>query len=120
GEAAPSGGGVGRAAAAPRRDQEEQEGGCCDDAPAKPAPERLGLGTEFGESRYSAANYTKFVRASERPVAIAELRYNDTAGLRALGIIVDPTPDADEIYTRESADPFPGDRGFARPPAGIR
>lgn len=103
-----------RSMPAPRMRDEED---CCADAPAK--PERLGLGTEFGEQRYSAANYTKFVRASDRPVAIAELRYNDTAGLRALGILVDPTPDADEIMTRETADPFPGDR-FARPPAGIR
>lgn len=96
-----------------QRDADE----CCADKPAK---ERLGLGTEFGESRYSAASYTRFVRSSDRPVAVAELRYNDTAGLKALGILVDPTPDPDEIMTRETADPFPGDRGFARPPAGIR
>ena len=99
---------------APHRDEAE----CCDDKPAK--RERLGLGTEFGESRHSAANYTKFVRSGARPVAVAELRYNDTAGLRALGVLIDPTPDPDEIMTRETADPFPGDRGFARPPAGIR
>ncbi|HUQ08565.1 MAG TPA: hypothetical protein VM261_39005 [Kofleriaceae bacterium] len=91
---------------------------CCSDKPAE--RERLGLGTEFGESRYSAASYTRFVRASDRPVAVAELRYNDTAGLKALGILVEPEPDSDEIMTRETADPFPGDRGFARPPAGIR
>jgi hypothetical protein len=58
-------------------------------------------------------------RSSTRPIAIAELRYNDAAGLIALGIPVQPVPDADEISTRETADPFPGDR-FARPPAGIR
>ncbi len=100
------------------RYRDEADDCCADAAPAK--PERLGLGTEFGEQRYSAANYTKFVRTGERPVAVAELRYNDTAGLRALGILVDPTPDADELMTRETADPFPGDRGFARPPAGIQ
>ena len=77
--------------------------------------ERLGLGTEFGEQRYSAASYTRFVRAPGRPIAIAELRYNDTAGLMALGILVQPLPDAGEIMTRETADPFPGDR-FAHPP----
>jgi hypothetical protein len=76
--------------------------------------ERLGLGTEFGETRYSAASYTQFVRAPGRPVALAELRYNDTAGLMALGIPVHPLPDAGEIMTRETADPFPGDR-FAQP-----
>src|SRR5262245_24531014 len=50
--------------------------------------ERPGLGTEFGEQRYSAATYTRFVRASGKPIAVAELRYNDAAGLIALGIPV--------------------------------
>ena len=76
---------------------------------------RPGLGTEFGESRYSAASYTKFVRAANRPIAIAELRYNDAAGLMALGIPVAPMPDEGEIMMRETADPFPGDH-FARAP----
>jgi hypothetical protein len=80
-----------------------------------PQRERLGLGTEFGEQRYSAASYTRFVRAGGRPVAIAELRYNDAAGLIALGIPVQPMPDDREIMLRESANPFPGDR-FAHPP----
>lgn len=81
-----------------------------------PRTQRPGLGTEFGESRYSAASYTKFVRAANRPIAIAELRYNDTAGLVALGIPVQPMPDEHEIMLRETANPFPGDRRFARPP----
>lgn len=85
---------------------------------AKPAERntRPGLGTEFGESRHSAASFTKFVRAPGRPIAIAELRYNDAAGLIALGIRAQPLPDAGEIMTRETADPFPGDERFARPP----
>jgi hypothetical protein len=86
--------------------------------PGRPAPEqreRLGLGTEFGEQRSSAVNYTQFVRAPGRPIAIAELRYNDTAGLMALGIPVQPLPDPGELSTRETADPFPGDR-YAQPP----
>jgi len=90
-----------------------------DIAPPSPEPrqqgERLGLGTEFGEQRTSAASYTRFVRAPGRPVAIAELRYNNAAGLMALGIPVQPLPDAGELMTRETADPFPGDR-FARSP----
>jgi hypothetical protein len=77
---------------------------------------RMGLGTEFGEQRYSAATFTKFVRAAGRPVAIAELRYNDAAGLTALGILATPLPDEGEIMTRETADPFPGDGRFSRPP----
>lgn len=78
--------------------------------------ERPGLGTQFGEQRYSAASYTRFVRATDRPVAIAELRYNDSAGLTALGIPVQPLPDQGEIMQRETADPFPGDEHFSRPP----
>jgi hypothetical protein len=77
---------------------------------------RPGLGTEFGENRYSAATFTKFVRAANRPIAIAALRYNDAAGLTALGILVSPLPDEGEIMTRETADPFPGDGRFATPP----
>ena len=88
-------------------------------APPRPVEQqrsRPGLGTEFGESRYSAATFTKFVRAAGRPVAIAELRYNDAAGLFALGILASPLPDEGEIMTRETADPFPGDARFSRPP----
>jgi hypothetical protein len=77
--------------------------------------ERPGLGTQFGEQRYSAASFTRFVRAGDRPVAIAELRYNDAAGLIALGIPVQPVPDDGELMTRETAEPFPGDERFARP-----
>jgi hypothetical protein len=86
---------------------------CC--APAAPRDQRLGLGTEFGEQRTSAASYTRFVRAAAKPMAIAELRYNDRSGLAALGIAVAPQPDEQEVMLRETADPFPGER-FARPP----
>ncbi|MBP6629514.1 MAG: hypothetical protein KBG28_08175 [Kofleriaceae bacterium] len=111
------GGGAGAdsAEAAPSISRAPSSQECC----AEQRRERPGLGTEYGEQRYSAAQYTRFTRSSTRPIAIAELRYNDAAGLIALGIPVQPVPDADEISTRETADPFPGDR-FARPPAGIR
>ncbi len=84
-------------------------------ADAAPSTERLGLGTEYGETRSSAANYTKFTRSTTKPIAIAELRYNDASGLMALGIDVQPVPDQNEIMVRETADPFPGDH-FARAP----
>ncbi len=131
--AAPSGGGgrVGGAVASrpapmppppPHDDFEADEGGDWNGRDIRPPQEqtaprtnRPGLGTEFGEQRYSAASYTKFVRAPGRPIAIAALRYNDVAGLMALGIPVQPMPDDGEIMMRETADPFPGDR-FARPP----
>lgn len=77
---------------------------------------RLGLGTEFGEARNSGATYTRFVRAAGKPVAIAELRYNDAAGLTALGIHAQPLPDSGEIMVRETADPFPGDPHFSHAP----
>ena len=106
--AAPAGGAV------TRGDYDDEAG---EDAPMQRPTERPGLGTEFGEQRYSAANYTRFVRAPGRPIAIAELRYNDGAGLEALGINVRPRPDAGEIMTRETADPFPGDPNhFSRAP----
>ncbi|MDB4962145.1 MAG: hypothetical protein JWP01_2144 [Myxococcales bacterium] len=108
---------TGGSAGAPRRFDGDDRGGEVSRNYDRPAPkERPGLGTEFGESRYSAASYTKFVRAPGRPVAIAELRYNDTAGLMALGIPVTPMPDEGELMTRETADPFPGDSRFATPP----
>lgn len=117
------GGGGGATATAPapqpRREMEEDFDGGGDyyePAPTAPRTNRPGLGTEFGESRYSAASYTKFVRNANRPIAIAELRYNDVTGLAALGIPVQPAPDEGEIMLRETADPFPGDNRFSRPP----
>ena len=110
---------AGGATAAPRAHYQVDSDDYYEPPVAKTAPRthRPGLGTEFGESRYSAASYTKFVRAANRPIAIAELRYNDTAGLMALGIPVQPMPDDGEIMTRETANPFPGDRGhFSRAP----
>ncbi len=108
-----------RPAEAPRmKRQAEDDGGDYVGGITEAAPRptnRPGLGTEFGESRSSAASYTRFNRAANRPVAIAELRYNDASGLMALGIPVAPVPDEGELMTRETADPFPGDGHFARP-----
>lgn len=116
--AAPTGGASRPAPSPPPRDRRfdssDDIGSVEQSRPAQ--KERLGLGTEFGEQRHSAASFTKFVRAPGRPIAIAELRYNDTAGLMALGIPVAPMPDEGEIMTRETADPFPGDGRFAAPP----
>lgn len=85
---------------------------CCMNRPTR----RPGLGTSWGEQRYSAVQFTRFVRANDRvPTAIATLRYNDADGLRALGIAVRPSPGPEELYTRETADPFP-DSHFATPP----
>lgn len=84
--------------------------------------ERPGLGTAFGEQRSSAVRFTQFVRATPgNPTSVAELRYNDTRGLQALGIRL-RTPrgfDDNELAIRESATPFPDSPlhgGFAKPP----
>jgi hypothetical protein len=111
----PSSAGRGGGYAPPSDDYAVDEGVAMPEPEQRPQHERLGLGTEFGEQRYSAATYTQFVRAPGRPLAIAELRYNDAAGLMALGIPVQPLPDAGEIMMRETANPFPGDH-FAHPP----
>ena len=121
--AAHAGGGAASASApatrsAPKEDYDGADdgeySGARDEAPKKTG--RLGLGTEFGEQRYSAVTFTAFVRAANRPIAVAELRYNDGAGLTALGINVQPLPDQAELDTRESANPFPGDGHFSRAP----
>jgi len=122
---APSGGSVGHAGgggkgaeAAPRtrtatRDSDESGEMCC--GPMK--RQRPGLGTQFGEQRWSAVDFTRFVRSNPKvPVAMAELRYNDAEGLSALGIRIQPAPDEDELMQRETADPFPNSHGFAAPP----
>jgi len=94
-------------------DRTESEAHCCN----KPK-ERPGLGTEFGEQRYSAVTFTRFERANQRkPTAIAELRYNDAQGLAALGIRIAPSLGPDELYLRETSSPFP-QNGFATPPPG--
>lgn len=85
------------------------------DAPRTRAEERPGLGTEFGERRSSHAEFTRFERESETtPAAVVELRYDDRAGLLALGVPVDEPPPSD-TRLRETADPFPVNR-FATPP----
>src|SRR5262249_8618275 len=86
-------------------------------ADAASEPERPGLGTEFGERRYSSVHYTSFQRENPpRPRYVVETRYNDREGLLALGIPVDDLrPSPDDVSLRESADPFPNSR-FASPP----
>jgi hypothetical protein len=88
-------------------------------APAEAqAEERRGLGTEFGESRESRVSTTDFERASARvPSQVVAIRYNDRAGLVALGIVI-PTPHRyvdSEVGLRETATPFRETR-FAQPP----
>jgi hypothetical protein len=101
-EAKASGGDYGASPAAPAQAKGEGSFGGAQSAPAPaagmrgssdavmkekeagPSP-RPGLGTEWGESRFSKVSTAPFVRAeSERPFAIATLFYNDRAGIQAM------------------------------------
>lgn len=84
------------------------------------AAQRPGLGTAFGERVDSAVQEVPFVRQnSSYPTAVLGLRYNDRAGLYAMGVDVDgyryPYHDSD---LRRTAQPFPTDRRYAAPPPG--
>ena len=45
------------------------------------------IGTGHGERGWSPVQNTHFVRASNRPIQITELRYDDESGLRAAGVL---------------------------------
>jgi hypothetical protein len=101
------------------------EGPLADGSPrAKPglAPpsRRPGLGTEFGEERASYVEQVSFVREASRPEAVPTLRYDDRAGLAALGIDVDGARFSrrDERWLRETASPFRAEAGYCEPPPG--
>jgi hypothetical protein len=82
---------------------------------------RPGLGTEFGEAVSSQIREVEFVRANHsEPAAVLGLRYNDRAGLIAMGIDVDgPWCCSDDASLRRTADPFPvSHTRYARPPSG--
>lgn len=82
----------------------------------RPAPkERPGLGTEYGERRSAPVIRVGFQRESPNPCCIVQLRYNDRSGLVALGIPLGESVDHEEVWTRETADPFPAG-GFSAPP----
>jgi hypothetical protein len=104
----------------------QSSGGAARGAPTDPAQadraepraeERRGLGTEFGEARASHIGTTEFTRANARtPTQIVAMRYNDRAGLVALGINI-PQPYArSEERLRETADPFRENRFAQAPP----
>ena len=88
-----------------------------------PAPDhRPGLGTDFGEERESAVARVAFERARSEPDAVLTVRYDDRAGLLALGIDVDGGGWArrDEAWRRERADPFRREASYSAPPPGWR
>jgi hypothetical protein len=49
----------------------------------QPAPDRPGLGTQFGENVYSRVTEAPFERATSDPFAAVAVHYNDAEGVRA-------------------------------------
>jgi hypothetical protein len=99
-------------------------GASADTTSAEAAPmkrrSRSGLGTEFGEAMSSHIEHVAFVRAHPtRPSSVLGARYNDCAGLYALGIDVDGREQPSDLALRQSANPFPSQH-YARPPADWR
>lgn len=87
---------------------------------ARRSPARPGLGTEFGEATHSPIREVDFVRASPtRPAAVLGCRYNDRAGLVAMGVDVDGFYSPEEPYLRRTAQPF-SVGPYATPPPGWR
>jgi len=85
---------------------------------AQKRAERRGLGTAFGEAVESQVTEVPFVRARLAPDATIGVRYDDRAGLAALGIDVGG-PAMSEADLRRTAEPFPVvDRSYAAPPPG--
>jgi hypothetical protein len=126
GAGAPRGGEAEKAPAAPAAGEAfADDGRARSEAQPYARRSRPGLGTEYGEAVSSPIYEVEFVRANAgRPATVLGMRYNDRAGLLALGVPVDHVPydcawDDDDL--RRTAEPFPAsDRRFAAPPAGWR
>jgi hypothetical protein len=69
----------------------------------------------------SEIHQVEFTRANAgHPATMLGARYNDRAGLYALGIDVDGCDESCDLALRQSANPFPTSRRFARPPTDWR
>lgn len=77
--AAPHGASSDSAASAPRSERSASR-----DSEARPARERPGLGTEWGESRTSRIREMAFERDGSDPTSVVSVHYNDRDGMQAL------------------------------------
>lgn len=98
-------------------------GGRSGEMARKSAPDRdrPGLGTAFGEQRGSHAMEVEFQRnRPSHPDHVLAVRYNDRAGLYALGIDVDGYGyRPDDTWRRENARPFRNQPAtYSQPPPG--
>lgn len=78
------------------------------------------IGTEYGESKFSPVEEVEFKRDNKkRPDQLLVLRYDSLEGLRARGIVTEPSwePEPRPWREPEPIRPQPrGDRDFAKPP----
>ena len=103
---------VPRSPAARRSPPPQSEPAEAKESSSKPERSAQHLGTEYGETRYSAVSTTTFVRESpQHPRQILAVYYDDAAGLSARGIRLYPRVPVRPPTPR----PFPG-VGFAPPP----
>jgi hypothetical protein len=91
-----------------RRERPSMEGQSMDRAASAPQAESK-LGTGHGRNEYSAAEYTEFERASDRPDETIVIYYDSRRNLQARGIIPSPSR-----YAERTPRPFPG--GFVPDP----
>jgi hypothetical protein len=90
------------------RERSSAEAPSADRAASAPKAESK-LGTGHGRSEYSAAEYTEFERASDRPDETIVIYYDSRRNLQARGIIRSPVR-----YAERTPQPFPG--GFVPDP----
>jgi hypothetical protein len=106
-------GGAGRGAKSPSRPADAYDGEAYRDYDEGYARESKKLGTEYGETRYSAVEEVSFRRKNNRRAdAIFTMYYDSYDNLRARGVPVDPEP---WTPPPSDPDPFPDSR-FAPPP----
>lgn len=78
------------------------------------------IGTEFGESKFSPVEEVEFKRENKKkPDQLLVLRYDSLDGLRARGIVTEPSwrPEPTPWHEPEPIRPRPrDDRDFAKPP----
>ena len=75
------------------------------------AEKKSQVGTGYGRSESSYAQYTDFQRASDTPSETIAIYYDSYENLLAQGVPVSPAPIA-----RSRPDPFPDGGRFAPPP----
>ena len=68
-----------------------------------PAPERPGLGTQWGEQVNAPISFSPFVRAAAHPWAEAVLHYNDAQGVAAHASYLGTSPQPLEVFAGDGS-----------------